>query len=60
LNGNPEALDELYRTGEVEKVFKISRSTLLRYEDQGLITPVYLPSGQRRWPVEEIEKLFSQ
>lgn len=39
---------------------KVSRNTLLRYEERGLLRPRRLPGGHRRYDLDEIEALAEQ
>ena len=52
--------DELYKISEVTKMLRISRSTLYRWMDQGLISYIELPNGQRRITKSEVDKIFNQ
>jgi predicted site-specific integrase-resolvase len=45
---------ELLSIGEAAKRLGVHPNRLRAWEKQGLIKPVRLPSGQRRYPVEEI------
>ncbi len=43
-------MKELYRISEVAKVTELSRSTIMRYEERGLLKPCYIdPSSKRRY-----------
>ena len=39
---------------EVQRILGISRSTLLRWERKGLLTPQYTLTGRRRYPLKEV------
>ncbi|OIJ14930.1 hypothetical protein BKP37_07010 [Anaerobacillus alkalilacustris] len=42
---------------EVLKTLNITRPTLLRWEEKGLISPIFLDSGHRRYRKEDIDRL---
>uniref|UniRef100_UPI000584FEDD MerR family DNA-binding transcriptional regulator n=1 Tax=Caldicellulosiruptor sp. F32 TaxID=1214564 RepID=UPI000584FEDD len=43
---------------KVKEIYGISRRTLINWEKEGLITPLRLPMGRRRYKKEDIEKLL--
>ncbi|WP_025748139.1 IS607 family transposase [Caldicoprobacter faecalis] len=43
---------------KVKETYNISRSTLINWEKEGLITPIRTPKGRRRYKKEDIEKLL--
>jgi predicted site-specific integrase-resolvase len=49
---------ELLSIGEAAKKLGVHPNRLRAWEKQGLIRPVRLPSGQRRYPVEEINRIL--
>lgn len=49
---------ELLSIGEAAKRLGVHPNRLRAWEKQGLIKPVRLPSGQRRYPVEEINRIL--
>jgi predicted site-specific integrase-resolvase len=49
---------KLYTQAEAAKKFGLSRRSLLRYEEAGLIEPVRTPGGQRRYPESELLRLY--
>jgi len=49
---------ELLSIGEAAKRLGVHPNRLRAWEKQGLIKPVRLPSGQRRYPVEEIDRIL--
>ncbi|HBT47287.1 MAG TPA: IS607 family transposase [Peptococcaceae bacterium] len=49
---------ELLSIGEAAKRLGVHPNRLRAWEKQGLIRPVRLPSGQRRYPVEEINRIL--
>lgn len=49
---------KLYMPGEAAERFGLSRRSLLRYEEDGLIEPVRTPGGQRRYPESELLRLY--
>ena len=48
----------LIKPSKILKKYPISRSTLYRWQELGLIKCVRLPSGWRLYDEEEIEKIF--
>lgn len=44
---------------KVKETYNISRSTLINWEKEGLITPIRTPKGRRRYKKEDIEKLLN-
>lgn len=49
---------ELLSIGEAAKRLGVHPNRLRAWEKQGLIKPVRLPSGQRRYPIEEINRIL--
>jgi len=49
--------NDYLKTKEVQEEYGYSRSSLLRYESDGLIHPSYSPGGQRRYLRADIERL---
>jgi predicted site-specific integrase-resolvase len=49
---------ELLSIGEAAKKLGVHPNRLRAWEKQGLIRPVRLPSGQRRYPMEEINRIL--
>lgn len=49
---------KLYTQAEASKRFGLSRRSLIRYEENGLIEPVRTPGGQRRYPESELLRLY--
>nr|WP_041458878.1 MerR family DNA-binding transcriptional regulator [Ammonifex degensii] len=49
---------ELLSIGKAAKMLGVHPNRLRAWEKQGLIKPVRLPSGQRRYPVEEINRIL--
>lgn len=49
---------EFLSIGEAAKRLGVHPTPLRAWEKQGLIRPVRLPSGQRRYPVEEINRIL--
>lgn len=45
--------------GEAAKRLSVSTRTLWRYQAEGRITPKRLPSGHRRFLVEDIDRLLA-
>lgn len=43
---------------KVKETYNISRSTLKNWEKEGLITPIRISKGRRRYKKEDIEKLL--
>lgn len=43
---------------KVKEIYNISRSTLINWEKEGIITPVRTPKGRRRYKREDVEKLL--
>ncbi len=43
---------------KVKETYNISRSTLINWEKEGLISPIRTPKGRRRYKKEDIEKLL--
>lgn len=52
--------DDLLSAGEAVKTLPISRSTLLRAEEAGKITPFRTPGGHRRYRRSDLDSLFTQ
>lgn len=50
--------DYRLRTGDVARLFGVSTQTVYRWERRGWITPIRLPSGDRRFSLREIEALL--
>ncbi|MDY7039663.1 MAG: GAF domain-containing protein [Chloroflexota bacterium] len=48
----------LLSVGEASRYLGVSRTTLLKAEDQGLIRPVRTPGGHRRYGTEELDRLL--
>ncbi len=51
---------ELIHVQDAAKALQVSENTIRRWADNGLIQVVRLPSGVRRVPAEEVERLQSQ
>jgi len=49
---------KLYTQAEAAARFGLSRRSLIRYEEEGLIEPVRTPGGQRRYPESELLRLY--
>lgn len=49
---------KLYTQAEAAERFSLSRRSLIRYEEDGLIEPVRTPGGQRRYPESELLRLY--
>jgi len=49
---------KLYTQAEAATQFGLSRRSLIRYEEEGLIEPVRTPGGQRRYPESELLRLY--
>lgn len=49
---------KLYTQAEATEKFGLSRRSLIRYENAGLIKPVRTPGGQRRYPESELLRLY--
>jgi len=49
---------KLYTQAEAIEKFGLSRRSLIRYEEEGLIKPVRTPGGQRRYPESELLRLY--
>lgn len=49
---------KLYTQAEAAERFGLSRRSLIRYEEDGLIEPVRTPGGQRRYPESELLQLY--
>nr|HID14439.1 MerR family DNA-binding transcriptional regulator [Anaerolineae bacterium] len=49
---------KLYTQAEAAEKFGLSRRSLIRYEEAGLIQPVRTPGGQRRYPESELLRLY--
>jgi len=43
---------------KVKELYDISRITLINWEKEGLITPIRISKGRRRYKKEDIEKLL--
>ena len=48
---------ELMQVREAAKALQVSENTLRRWSDNGLIQVVRLPSGVRRIPADEVQRL---
>lgn len=47
----------LLTTSEVARALSISRRTVARYAEQGLLQPAFtLPSGQHRWDLDDVRR----
>lgn len=55
LATSPEQQSPL-TTGDVAKRFRVGRSTVARWADEGLIEFFTTPSGHRRFAVEDVER----
>ena len=53
-------MGNLLTPGEVAEIFGVSYLTLKRWSDRGLIEYVMLPSGFRRYRVEEVERILNE
>lgn len=60
LDTEPYPEDELLSASEALKVAHISRSTLLRAEKAGYITPFRTPGGHRRYRASDVRALISR
>lgn len=49
---------KLLRPGEAAKMVGVSTRTLRNLEDSGVLNPVVLPSGHRRYKLNEIESIL--
>lgn len=49
---------ELLSISQAAKKLGVHPNRLRAWEKQGLITPIRLPSGQRRYPIEEINRIL--
>ena len=49
-----------YSMAEAAKVLGVSQSTIRRWQKRGWIKVVVLPSGWRKIPREEVERLLGQ
>jgi DNA-binding transcriptional MerR regulator len=48
---------KLLTTSQLARALSISRRTLARYAEQGLLQPAFtLPSGQHRWDLDDIRR----
>lgn len=54
-----DAPDAYMTPAEVCALLRISERTLWRYQDDGHITAVRLPSGHRRFRVADVERLVA-
>ncbi|MCL6559714.1 MAG: MerR family DNA-binding transcriptional regulator [Firmicutes bacterium] len=52
--------EELLLPREIASMFLVTTRTLGNWERRGLLTPVRLPSGQRRYRRSEIEALLKK
>ena len=50
-------LPELLKPAEVMERLRVSRQTLLRYEADGVLRAVRLPSGHRRYHLEDVRAI---
>ena len=48
------------RISEAARIMGVSVSSVKRYIEDGHLTPLILPGGHRRIPVEQIDKYFAQ
>lgn len=55
-----EQNDVRLRTGEAARLVGVDRRTLLRWEARGLLSPIRLWDGTRRWSLREIQELVDQ
>ena len=53
-------VEELLRPKDVAKVFGISVKTLWKWQREGIIRAVKLPTGKLRYPKSEVERLWRQ
>lgn len=49
---------ELLKIGEASKFLGVSKRTLLNWEEKGLISPIVLPSGHRRYRIEVLKEIL--
>jgi putative resolvase len=52
--------EELLRPRDVVKIFGISVKTLWKWQREGIIKAVKLPTGKLRYPRSEVERLWRQ
>jgi putative resolvase len=52
--------EELLRPREVAKIFGISVKTLWKWQKNGIIKAVRLPTGKLRYPKSEVERVWRQ
>lgn len=52
--------DRLLTAAETMSRLNVSRRTLDRYEDAGLLTPKRLPTGHRRFSSAQVEALLAE
>lgn len=55
---NTSVGQEYLTPGEAAKRLNVSTRTLWRYQAEGRITPRRLPSGHRRFLVEDVDRLL--
>jgi len=52
-------MKKFYTTGEVAKELEVSIETVSNWIKKGLIRAIIFPTGQRRIPREEIDKILN-
>lgn len=52
--------DELLLPREVAAIFRVTKRTLWNWEHKGVLVPVRLPTGQKRYRREDVEALLKE
>lgn len=51
-------LQELLLPHEVAAIFRVTKRTLWNWEHKGVLVPIRLPTGQKRYRKEDVEALL--
>lgn|GEM_PF-2511644 len=52
--------DKLLLTKEVAAIFRVTKRTLWNWEHKGILVPIRLPTGQKRYRREDVEALIGK